>query len=73
MTEMPPVDWRKSRASGQGNCVEVAVSSRRVLVRDSKDPLGPTLTFSAAEWNAFVLGVKAGEFDLPPFDTPAPA
>jgi hypothetical protein len=35
-----------------------------VAVRDSKDPDGPKLAFSHADWRAFVAGVKAGEFDL---------
>ena len=34
------------------------------LMRDSKDPDGPVLAFTAAEWEAFVAGVKDGEFDL---------
>jgi hypothetical protein len=32
-------------------------------VRDSKDPAGPMLTFSAREWDAFLAGVRADEFD----------
>jgi hypothetical protein len=35
----------------------------RVFVRDSKDPDGPVLTFNAREWEAFIAGAKAGEFD----------
>lgn len=35
-----------------------------VLVRDSKDPDGPQLRFSAAEWADFTAGVRAGEFDV---------
>jgi hypothetical protein len=35
----------------------------RVFVRDSKDPDGPVLTFRAREWEAFIAGAKAGEFD----------
>ncbi|MFI6762356.1 DUF397 domain-containing protein [Micromonospora sp. NPDC050417] len=49
--------WRKStRSSGnQGNCVEVADNiASRVLVRDSKDPAGPALTFGPEAWRAFV-------------------
>ncbi|MEQ4301202.1 DUF397 domain-containing protein [Plantactinospora sp. B6F1] len=49
--------WRtSSRSNGQGgNCVEVADNlSGRVLVRDSKDRQGPTLTFGPAAWRAFV-------------------
>jgi hypothetical protein len=44
--------------------VEIAdLDNGRRAVRDSKDPAGPALTFSAAEWSAFSAGVRAGEFD----------
>jgi hypothetical protein len=33
-------------------------------MRDSKDPDGPILFFSAAARQALLHGVKAGEFDL---------
>jgi hypothetical protein len=33
------------------------------IVRDSKNPDGPVLVYTAAEWDAFVQGVKAGQFD----------
>lgn len=33
---------------------------------DMRDqPGGPSLEFSASEWDAFMQGIKAGEFDLP--------
>jgi Domain of unknown function (DUF397) len=35
-----------------------------VQVRDSKDPSGAVLTFNRREWDAFLLGVRNGEFDL---------
>ncbi|WP_327677414.1 DUF397 domain-containing protein [Kitasatospora sp. NBC_00458] len=56
--------WRKSSFSGPDNeCIEVADGFSGVLpVRDSKDPQGPALVFSAAAWAAFVAGVRAGEF-----------
>lgn len=59
------VAWRKSSFSfSNGNCVEIKVpDGSTVLVRDSKDQSGPVLQFTAAEWNAFVQGAKAGEFD----------
>jgi hypothetical protein len=37
---------------------------RAVVMRDAKNPEGPILYFTEAEWDAFVLGVKDGEFDL---------
>ena len=46
------------------NCVEVAESfDGGMLVRDSKDPDGHCLQFTGPEWDAFVLGVRNGEFD----------
>jgi hypothetical protein len=58
--------WRKSKRSGSsGNCVEVADNlPGAVAVRDSKDPAGPALIFTPAEWDAFIGGAKDGEFDL---------
>jgi len=56
--------WRKATASYNNGCVEVASAGGRVGVRDSKDPGGPMLVFAAAEWEAFLEGAKAGEFDL---------
>jgi len=51
--------WRKSTRSGlSNNCVEVADNlPGRVLVRDSKDPSGPILTFSPKAWAAFTASV----------------
>lgn len=59
--------WFKSSFSGPdgGNCVEVAFLDRGIAVRDSKDPDGPALGFTCAEWLAFLAGVRTGEFDLP--------
>ena len=56
--------WRKSSRSGAaGHCVEVAETPAVVYVRDSKDAAGPKLSFGAAEWTAFIDGVRGGEFD----------
>ncbi|MFY1687461.1 DUF397 domain-containing protein [Plantactinospora sp. WMMB782] len=49
--------WRKaSRSNANGSaCVEVADNlPGRVMVRDSKDRTGGTLTFGPAAWRAFV-------------------
>jgi hypothetical protein len=63
MVDLSTVSWRKSSRSGANGCVEVAVVGDRVAVRDSKDPGGPVLLFSAHEWAAFLGGVHDGEFD----------
>ncbi len=56
--------WRKSSRSGVNGCVEVAFVDGKVAVRDSKDRHGPVLVFTPAEWEAFVGGVRDGEFEL---------
>ena len=56
--------WRKASASmPDGNCVQLApLPEGGVAVRDSKDPQGPMLRISQAEWAAFASGMSAGEF-----------
>jgi hypothetical protein len=56
--------WRKSSYSGAENaCVEVAdLPAGGRGIRDSKDPPGPALMFTAAEWAAFTAGVHANKF-----------
>ena len=48
--------WRKSTASASGSdsCVEVALRTDLVLVRDSKDAEGPRLTFTTPTWTGFL-------------------
>lgn len=67
----PTLLWRKAaRSSGSGNeCVEVAAlaalnTDDGTAVRDSKNPAGPMLAFSAVEWRAFTDRVKGGALDL---------
>jgi hypothetical protein len=57
--------WHKSTLSGSSGCVEIATNERLVGVRDSKDRQGPILIFRFDEWDAFLAGVRGGEFDLP--------
>ena len=62
--------WRKSSRSGNNGCVEVAFGESEVAVRDSKQQgRGPVLQFNAHEWEAFLAGVRNGEFD---YDNKAP-
>lgn len=69
MTDSEPAGdvWRKSQTSNAsgGECVEVAFVDHAVLVRHSRDPAGPVLSFSHSEWTAFLAGAHNGEFDLP--------
>ncbi|MGH3906853.1 MAG: DUF397 domain-containing protein [Pseudonocardiaceae bacterium] len=55
--------WHKSSFStAEGNCVEVAdLGDGQHAVRDSKDPAGPVLTCTAAEWAAFTASVRADD------------
>jgi len=57
--------WRKSRYSNpSGNCVETAqLPAGAVAVRNSRYPDGPALVFTRAEWEAFLLGARDGDFD----------
>jgi len=59
--DLSHADWRKSSYSGTngGNCVEIARNLPGVVaVRDSKDPCGPALAFTPADWEAFTAGLK---------------
>ena len=64
MTDFADAMWRKSvRSQNNGACVEVARQGDVIGVRDSKDPGGPILVFTAAEFHAFLDGAAKGEFD----------
>ncbi len=64
--DLTRAEWSKSTRNGSDsdNCVEVAFVGDAIAVRDSKNPAGPALIFTTAEWDAFVGGAKDGEFDL---------
>ena len=57
--------WRTSSFSGNnGACVEVAaLPDGHIAVRNSDHPDEGMVLFTHAEMNAWVRGVKAGEFD----------
>jgi hypothetical protein len=59
--DLTHANWRKSSYSTQnGSCVEVArtTGTTAVAVRDSQDPCGPALTFTASDWQAFLHQIK---------------
>jgi hypothetical protein len=55
-------DWVKSSYSDPqgGNCVEARQVGMTVQVRDSKDPAGGVLTFTATGWQALAAALKDG-------------
>ena len=56
--------WRKAeRSIGNGDCVEIAPVRGSISVRDSKDPSGPVLSYSAEVWRVFLSEAGQGDFD----------
>jgi hypothetical protein len=64
-SQLQGVTWQKSaRSNPSGNCVEcAALPDGGVAVRNSRDPEGPALLYTPAEIEAFILGVRDGDFD----------
>lgn len=63
--EMHRLNWRKAKRSmSNGNCTEVALLAGTVAVRDSKDPYGPVLRYSAGSWRSFLRETRTGKFDV---------
>jgi Domain of unknown function (DUF397) len=54
------MDWRKSSFSGAngGACVEVADDSGVLLVRDTTDRGGATLSIPARAWEKFTASLR---------------
>lgn len=65
MHELTTRTWRKSTYSAnEVQCVECAdLNDGRRAVRDSKNPTGPVLTCSLAQWAAFTTVISRGQFD----------
>jgi hypothetical protein len=62
-TQFVKSSW-SGKWGGVTRCVEVAQEHNLIAVRDSKNPNKGHLTFDKEEWDAFLKGAKAGEFDL---------
>jgi predicted secreted Zn-dependent protease len=59
--------WQKSSFSGggtSGECVEVAAAPDGLLRLREGDRPAAVVTTVRAQWDVFVKGIKAGEFDL---------
>lgn len=65
--ERASLTWLKAQYSTvNGQCVEVASTVDKVAIRDSKDPNGPILVYTANEFRAFLDRARSGEFDFLP-------
>lgn len=63
MKEVHELTWRRSSACADTACVEVAGAGGFLYLRDGKAPGDRALRFTRAEWEAFLAGMKAGDFD----------
>lgn len=63
--DLSQLQWYKSSfSSANGQCCMCArLDDGGMALMDSKNPDGSVLIFSHAEWQAFISGVMAGEFD----------
>ena len=63
----PPgnTDWIKaSRSNGSNNCIEMRRIGATIEIRDTKQHgQGPTLSFTPAEFAAWLDGATKGEFN----------
>jgi hypothetical protein len=53
--------WRKSSYSGgnTGSCMETATVTDAVLIRDTTDRAGFTLSVSPVAWTAFLAAIRS--------------
>jgi hypothetical protein len=64
--DLTTATWRKSTYSNGsgGNCVEAAATQGGPALRDSKNPDGPALLFSASQWQTFIQELQKNEPSL---------
>ncbi|MFJ4922533.1 DUF397 domain-containing protein [Streptomyces sp. NPDC088725] len=61
---MPSHNWQKSSYSGTGgNCINVASDGDGLIKLRESDQPDTIVTTTPEKLRAFILGVKAGEFD----------
>jgi hypothetical protein len=65
MVPLQRTPWVKSSFSyANGNCVEVrSLADGRVEIRNSRFPDMQLPAFTQAEWDAFLAGARAGDFN----------
>ncbi|MFB7865011.1 MULTISPECIES: DUF397 domain-containing protein [unclassified Streptomyces] len=60
--DLSQADWR-SGSQGVGD-VEIAFVEGFIAMRNGRRPEAPSIVFTPAEWRAFVVNARDGEFDL---------
>ncbi|WP_310723860.1 DUF397 domain-containing protein [Streptomyces sp. N2A] len=60
--DLTQAEWQSS-SQGVGD-VQIAFVEGYIAMRNRRSPEIPALVFSPAEWRAFVLDARDGEFDL---------
>ncbi|MGO8957321.1 MAG: DUF397 domain-containing protein [Streptosporangiaceae bacterium] len=63
VSSLGELSWRVARHCEAGSCVRIAQQDDMVFVGDTKNPDGPVLAYSLAEWQTFAEGIKRGDFD----------
>jgi predicted secreted Zn-dependent protease len=56
------LNWHAPRCDS-GACVRVARHGDLVVFGNTTEPEGPVIAYTKAEWDAFLTGVKCGDFD----------
>lgn len=63
--DLSNAEWlRAEESEGEEEAIEIAFVDEYIAMRNSAEPDGTILVFTQAEWDAFVLGAKDGEFDF---------
>jgi len=60
---LPVMAWRRPSYCSSGECAEIAALDGIIALRSSTAP-GIEVRYTADEWKALVMAIKAGEFDL---------
>ena len=55
--------WRVSRTCDSGACVMVARDGEFILFGNTTQPDGPKISYTRAEVEEFVAGIRRGDFD----------
>ena len=55
------MQWRRASFCAASECIEVAQRDDLIAVRDSTQPRGIVLHYSAPEWRSFVRLIRTGE------------